>query len=198
MLSRVNPVYYPNTYDSTGQIEPLFLATVASWGIIDITAPQYKKPLFTSVCVATTMFSHVHPDTQLHIALYSLLAGCVDDLDIPIDALQQFASRLNNGAPQVHPVLELLVQNLKRMPDFYPNFSATAILAGTIQFVNATLFDKLCQAGPMGSSGMSLRSGALPYVRYKRARNSLGEVFALFAWDKHHFPDVTTHIQALP
>ncbi|KAI0343533.1 terpenoid synthase [Trametopsis cervina] len=181
-------------YDSSGQVEQRFLQGLSEWHELDFMADKYKKAHYTSVCVATTMFGHTHLDTQVFIALYSLLAGCVDDLEIDDIALEEFAPRINSGAPQLHPILDLLVQHLRRARDYYPAYSSTAIFAGTIQFVNATWFDRRCGT----NIGMPLQKDALPYVRFKRARNSLGEVYNLFAWDKFNFPDVTRHIQILP
>ncbi|KAJ3559855.1 hypothetical protein NM688_g85 [Phlebia brevispora] len=175
--------------DPTGIVEKRTRAEIKTWTTWDFTAPQYERAILTSICVATTMFGHTHIETQVHLSLFSLLAGCVDDLEIDPVALESFVERLYAGLPQLHPVLELLVGKLKRMPDYYPPFSATAIFAGTVQFINATLFDKRSR---------NLRPASLPWIRYKRARNSLGEVYGLFAWDKFNFPDVSTHIQILP
>lgn len=167
---------------------------IKSWTTVDFTGDQFKRAHHTSVCVATTMFGHTHIDTQAHLALFSLLAGCVDDLEIEDIALEEFAPRISRGSPQMHPILDLLVERLRLMPDYYPSYSATAIFAGTVQFVNATLFDRKCEH----EISMPLQTDALPFIRYKRARNSLGEVYNLFAWDKFNFPDITAHIQVLP
>ncbi len=175
-------------YDPSGVVEARVREEIKSWDLFDFSATQYQGPIQTSVCVATTMFGHTHIETQVHIALFSLLAGCVDDLEIDPVALEQFVERLHAGSGQLHPVLDLLAQKLRRMPDYYPPYTATAIFAGTIQFINATLFDKLSPLRPV----------SLPFIRYKRARNSLGEVYGLFAWDKANFPDVSVHIQILP
>lgn len=177
--------------DPTGIVGKRTRDEIQTWKTWDFTAPQYERAILTSICVATTMFGHTHIETQIHLSLFSLLAGCVDDLEIDPVALESFVERMSAGLPQLHPVLELLVEKLKRMADYYPSYSATAIFAGTVQFINATLFDKR-------SHLMPLRPTSLPYIRYKRARNSLGEVYGLFAWDKFNFPDVSAHIQILP
>lgn len=177
--------------DPTGIVEKRVRQEIRTWKTFDCTGPEYDGAIRTSVCVATTMFGHTHIDTQVHLALYSLLAGCVDDLEIDPMALECFMDRLYSNQPQLHPVLELLVEKLRCMHEYYPPFSATAIFAGTVQFINATLFDKR-------SEGIAFRPASLQFIRYKRARNSLGEVYGLFAWDKFNFPDVSTHIQIIP
>lgn len=180
--------------DPTGHVKTRFMEQINAWTIVNFTGDKYKRARHTSVCVATTMFGHTHIDTQVHLALYSLLAGCVDDLEIEDQALEEFAPRISRGSPQLHPVLDLLVESVRQMTDYYPSYSSTAIFAGTVQFVNATLFDRKCE----NEGHMSLQKDALPFIRYKRARNSLGEVYNLFAWDKVNFPDITAHIQILP
>lgn len=140
--------------------------------------------------MATTTFSHTHPDVQVHIALFTVLGLCIDDLEIQSAALEEFVQRIYSGQPQLHPVLDYLVQNLRNLPKYFPPYAASAIFAGTIQGVNATLFDKQSEA-------MRLTSESLPYVLYKRARNSLGEVYGFYVWDKFNFPDVSIHIQVI-
>ena len=77
------------------------------------------------------------------------------------------------------------------MPDFFNLYTATTIFTDSINFVNCTLFEKQTDAVP-------LHPTALPYVLYKRARNSLGEVYSAFVWDKFSFPDISSHIQVTP
>lgn len=182
------------TVDPTGEVDRRFMEQLNSWTTFDFTANKFARARQTSVCVATTMFGHTHIDAQVQIALYSLLAGCVDDLEIDDQALEEFAPRISRGSPQLHPILDLLVEIVRLMPNCYPSYSATAIFAGTVQFVNSTLFDRKCE----GEIQMPLQMDALPFIRYKRARNSLGEVYNLFAWDKFNYPDITAHIQILP
>ena len=59
-----------------------------------------------------------------------------------------------------------------------------------MQGINSTWFDKQTE-------NLGLSSESLPYVLYKRARNSLGEVYGFYVWDKANFPDVTMHIQVI-
>ncbi|EKM53549.1 uncharacterized protein PHACADRAFT_125351 [Phanerochaete carnosa HHB-10118-sp] len=141
--------------------------------------------------MATTTFDHNHPDTQVHIALFTILALCVDDLEVDSAALSEFVERLQTGKAQLHPVLELLADAVRRMPEFFHPYAATAILIGTAHHVNCTLFEKQTDSTP-------LHPVALPYVLYKRARNSLGEVYSSFVWDKFNFPDISAHIQVTP
>ena len=156
-----------------------------------MSATRVQCHVVTAVNFATTTFGHNHFDTQVHIALFTVLCLCVDDLEVDTTALAEFVQRLQSGMPQLHPVLDHLAERLRRTPDFYSPYASSAIVAGTVHFTNCTLFDK-------ESESMELHPSALPFVLYKRARNSLGEVYASYVWDKFNFPDVFTHIQILP
>lgn len=141
--------------------------------------------------MATVAYGQNHIKTQVQIALFTLLALCVDDLEVGTEALEAFTSRLYTGASQLDPVLDCLVDNLHHMSDHFLPYASKSIAVATIDFVNATIFNE-------ESSGMSLRDAALPYVEYKRLRNALGGAYGFFVWDRYNFPDISTHIQAIP
>ena len=164
--------------------------TVASWDLGDVTAERYGRIIVAAINEATTSYGHTHPDVQVHIALYSVLILIIDDLEINPAALQEFVQRLQTGAPQLHPVLTYLAENIQHLPEYFPPYAATAIFAATVQFINSTVFDKELE-------NMPLTKDSLPYVLYKRARNSLGEVYGFMVWDKFTFPNISTHIQVI-
>lgn len=164
--------------------------TVKTWNLGDISPQRCERHVVTSINMATTTFGHTHPDVQVHIALFTVLALSIDDLEITTGALEEFVKRLHMGTRQLHPVLDYLVENLQRLPEYFPPYAAAAIFAATVQFINSTIFDKQ-------SENMPLTKESLPYVLYKRARNSLGEVYGFYVWDKLSFPDVSVHIQVI-
>ncbi|KAJ3559858.1 hypothetical protein NM688_g80 [Phlebia brevispora] len=159
--------------DPSNATEQRVREKVASWDLGDIAPDRRDRHVVTSINMATTAFGHTHSDVQVHIALFTVLALCIDDLEIKSGALEEFIPRLHTGTRQLHPVLDYLVDNLHHLPDYYPPYAACAIFAGTIQFINSTIFDK-------ESENMALTAESLPYVLYKRARNSLGEVYGFF------------------
>ncbi|GJE97337.1 terpenoid synthase-like protein [Phanerochaete sordida] len=165
--------------------------TAAAWDFGGISAERVACYTATGISMARTTFAHNHPDTQVHIALFTALGLCVDDLEVDSGALSEFVGCLQTGQPQLHPVLEHLAQNVRAMPDFFHPYAASAILAGTIHHINCTLFEKQMDAAP-------LHPTALPYVLHKRARNSAGEVYSAFVWDKFNFPELSSHIQVVP
>lgn len=172
-------------------VNKLVRAQVTSWDLGTISPQRVQRHLVTAVNFATTTFGHNRLETQVHIALFTVLCLCVDDLEVDSAALTEFVQRLQTGERQLHPVLTLLAEILRRTPEFYHPYAASAIVAGTVHFINCTIFDK-------ESENMVLHPTALPFVLYKRSRNSLGEVYASYVWDKFTFPDIFTHIQVIP
>lgn len=174
-----------------GAVAQRIRTTVGQWDFGGISAERVHRHTATGVSMATTTFAHTHADTQVHIALFTVLALCVDDLEVDGGALAEFVERLQAGRAQRHPVLEHLAQNVRAMPAYFHPYAATAILVGTVHFVNCTVYERQTDSVP-------LHPTALPYVLYKRARNSLGEVYSSFVWDKFNFPDISAHIQVTP
>lgn len=172
------------------QVEQRVRKRVSTWDFGDISPARVERHTVTSINMAVTTFDHTHPDVQIHIALFTVLGLCIDDLEIGTGALEEFVHRLHTSTPQLHPVLDLLVKNMQELPKYFPPYAAAAIYAAIVQFVNSTFFDKQSEC-------MTLTAESLPYVLYKRARNSLGEVYGFFVWDKYNFPDVSVHIQVI-
>jgi hypothetical protein len=161
------------------------------WTKKGLEPTRYERHFKTSVNIAAFTFSHTPVDVQVQIALFTLLALCIDDLEVSSEAMDAFSARLYGGIPQLDPLLDCLVDILTRMPDYYHPYAAKTIVVATVEFIDATLFDKQ-------SVGFTLHEDALPYVEFKRLRNSLGGVYGSFVWDKATFPDIFSHIQVLP
>ncbi|THG93778.1 hypothetical protein EW026_g7552 [Hermanssonia centrifuga] len=178
------------TCDTDGTINRRVRDIVKGWDL-GVPPQRYEPYLKTGIELAAAGYGHTPVDVQVHIALYTLLGLCVDDFIVDMHALQEFSTRLNSGLPQLHPVLEYVVDILHRMPEFYLPYACKAIVISTIEFINMTLFEKEIE-------DMEVCGDALRWVEYKRLRNGIGEAYAFFVWDKFSFPDITTHIQANP
>ncbi|PSR80104.1 hypothetical protein PHLCEN_2v6805 [Hermanssonia centrifuga] len=178
------------TCDTDGTINRRVRDIVKGWDL-GVPPQRYEPYLKTGIELAAAGYGHTPVDVQVHIALYTLLGLCVDDFLVDMHALQEFSTRLNSGLPQLHPVLEYVVDILHRMSEFYLPYACKAIVISTIEFINMTLFEKEIE-------DMEICGDALRWVEYKRLRNGIGEAYAFFVWDKFSFPDITTHIQANP
>lgn len=163
----------------------------SQWTEKGLDPARYSRHFQTSINIATYTFGHTPVDVQVYISLFTLLGLCIDDLEVSSEAMDSFGKRLYGGKPQLDPLLDCLVDLLNNSYDYFHPYAAKSIIVATIEFVDATLFDKQ-------SVGFKLNSAALPYVEYKRLRNSFGGAYGAFMWDKFTFPDIFTHIQVLP
>ena len=171
-------------------MEKILLAT-KEWEAKGVHRHRFARLLGTAFDMSTMSYSYTHPDTQVQVALFTLLCLCVDDMRVPLKALESFTNRLFTHTPQLDPILDCLVDNLARMSDFYPSHLAQMIVSSTIDFIRTTLFDEQC-------ADMPLHEGSLPFVKHNRLGSGLGTAFASFGWERLSFPDVKTHIQILP
>lgn len=167
--------------------------TIAEWNFDDDPESSQKREvqIVTAVQLGCMFYGHTDIDIQCLIALYSYLLMLADDLDVAIQALEEFATRLCAGMPQLHPVLTALNEILARMPDYYLPYASQSILISTFQFINACAFERT-------TADMVLHQDAVLFPEYKRARSGIGEAYAFFVWDKFRFPDITAYVQVVP
>ncbi|EKM53568.1 uncharacterized protein PHACADRAFT_211244 [Phanerochaete carnosa HHB-10118-sp] len=173
------------------EVDRLTFKEVAAWDIGDASPRRLHHHVVTAINNAKTAYAHTSIATQVHLAQWTALCICVDDFEINKDAVAAFAERFHAGQVQLHPLLDVLVGKLREMPKFFHPYGAASIVANTIQYIVCTLFDK-------ESEGMVVHPAARDYPLYKRSRNGIGEAFTFCAFDKVHFPDVSTHIQVIP
>ncbi|KAF7798948.1 hypothetical protein EIP86_010176 [Pleurotus ostreatoroseus] len=177
--------------DPEGIVDRRVREIASTWDIDESYAKKFYATLVAGVAIAISAYGHTPIATQVHIATYTLLTICVDDLIMGTDAVEEFMTRLYSGQPQTHPILQYLAENLAAMPDFFPPDAAKAIVASTVIFVNQTLFDKKLE-------GITIHQDARQFVESKRIKNGLAEAYSFFIWDKETFPDVVSYIQSVP
>lgn len=172
------------------EVEKRVRQEIAGWNVGTTSPDLYEKHIITGVHVATMFYSYCHTDIQVLTALYSFLIAMTDDFDVSTEAMEEFSSRLCTGQEQLHPVLDRMAMILGRMPQYYSPYAAQSIVVSTIQFINATAFDK-------NTETMTPCEGAQSFVDYKRLRSGIGEAYGFFAFDKFTFPDISTHVQVI-
>jgi hypothetical protein len=173
------------------EVEQRVREGASEWTKKGVDPARYARHFKTSINISTITYGHTHIDVQVLIGLFTLLVLCVDDLEVSSEALDGFGTRLFSGTAQLDPVLDCIVDLLAVMPNYFLPYACKTILTATIEFVDATLFDKQ-------SVGIKPEVKALPYIDFKRLRNSLGGAYGCFLWDKFSFPDIFSHIQVLP
>jgi len=177
-----------SVFDADGVVESIVRTRVP---LPDVAKDQYDKHIRTALAIGTTAYAHTPLDVQVHITIFTLLATCIDDSDIPHAATEQFVTRFTSGLPQLTPALEALADNLLHMADYYPVYIANDIITSALDFVNTTLFDKETKDIP-------LAEGAANYAIYRRFKNGAPQGYGFFIWDKFNHPDAHAYIQSLP
>lgn len=151
----------------------------------------YDKQIETAVHMITLAYCQGSIDVQVHIATYTALLLFVDDFNVPKEASEQFIGRLMSGLPQLHPILDLVVDNLRGMADFFPRHAAQTISTSALHHINRTVFDT-------ERADTDLSDDAMHYVQWTRIKDGIGIAYAFFIWDKFNLPDLRAYIQAIP
>lgn len=173
------------------ELEALVDDIITSWGLKDMIHPHEV----TANVIAMTAYDHIpNRRTRAHISLYTALLTSMDEPAVLNSlAFDQFHMQFCSGAIQSSDMgmFGRLSHNLVEMWDHYPRFSASAILASTLQFLNATIFQN--------ASGDVLSTfKAESFLKYRRFADGVGEAYTVFIWDKETFPDPTVYTEAIP
>jgi hypothetical protein len=179
-------------FDSDGSLERCFRGEVAKLDLGDAPLGKpYEPAIICSIQLASTAYSHTPLEVRVQIAMYTLLCLLVDEFSVPAPALEGFVDRMFSGLPQLHPVLDRLVENLQKMKDYYSPWTANQIIKSAACFVDSMAVDSHLKT-------MKLGPAALGYVTARRLSNGIGEAYAAFIWDKFNFPDVSCYVQTIP
>lgn len=179
------------SFDPTGEVSTRLRDEASGWNLDGTCLEKYEPYIVCGIHLGSGPYAHTSIDAQVHIAKYTLVLLCVDELEIPNSALEEFMERLYSGHSQLHPMLDILVHILQDMKLFWSTFLVTQIVKSTVDFINSVVLDEKIET-------MSLRPSSLPFVKFKRFYNGIGEAYTAFIWDKDNFPDLCSYIQALP
>ena len=151
----------------------------------------FEDVLASSAFLVASVYSHIPLEAQVHVTLYSMLVILVDEFVVPFSDMEPFMERFYLKLPQLHPLLNLLADNIRGMKAFFLPFTTKIIINSTMDFLNIMVFEQESQEMP-------LHPAALSFVALKRHHSGVADAYFCFAFDKFHFPDITKYIQALP
>ncbi|CCL98549.1 uncharacterized protein FIBRA_00549 [Fibroporia radiculosa] len=150
--------------------------------------------IIAGITLAETAYSHVRNfETKVTIAVFNALIISMDEPHIYESmGAEDFPRRLCQlSANDTSGHLRTLKGLLDDMWDQFLPYTACAIMADTLRYVNGTFLEMNAR-----SDAMNLRSRL--FVEYQRDLASMPETFVLFIWEKDRFPDVTIYVQAIP
>ena len=178
-------------YNPDPEVERRLRGEVSTWGVAVVSSPRYEASIITGIHVGTMYHGHCPLDIQVLTAVYTFIIAMIDDLAPGIEALEEFSVRLCMGKPQLHPVLDRMVDILGRMPDYYLPYATQAIVTSTIQYINITAYEKRTEH-TLQSADSDV------FADYKRHRSGIGEGYGLFPFDKQTFPKLEDFVQVIP
>lgn len=165
---------------------------------MNITVPPHIPDLDlrinTALVITETAYQHLtDTDVKVEITIYTALLTTLDDPAF-MDSLasRDLHQMLCDGtARDDDGILGVMLQGLTKMWDYFPSFSANAILAATLRFMNVAKLENAMR-------DTILSPEALPFVEYRRQMSGIAEAYAAFIWEKAKFPDVKVYMQAIP
>lgn len=164
---------------------------IESWnlGLADKVREKYTM---TGLDIAATAYRHVKPlEVQVCIALNTFCTALFDDGFMGKEAMTAFAPRFHMGVPQMHPVLDLFVQNLRDMNDMFTAYGANALISSCMEFANAEMFLR-------EAKDLRLTPESFQYIEFIRLKEGFGEAYAVFIWPRSMCLDTKAYIQAIP
>lgn len=169
----------------------LFFDTVGSWDL-GLSPKQNLKHAAVGLLIGTMAYRHTPIDVQIAVSIFTYLGTMCDDDILSNDILREFAPRFFDGMPQLHPILDYLIDHLANMRSLFPRYTANSITVNTVEFINAEMFVR-------DEGGVRIgKEEATQYLDFMRWKNGVGEAFVYFIWPKSMFPQPQTYIQAVP
>lgn len=149
----------------------------------------------TGAVMSMTAYSHIQSfETKIFIAVYTMLLGALDCPDV-FNSLtsHDFHRNLCGGVVQQETnILGQLAKLLSTAWEHFPQYSASAILSCTLDFMNMCFVENT-------SHDMVISADSLPFVEYRRVYGTgISAAFAVFIWEKSQFPDERVFLQAIP
>jgi len=184
-IERLNIVVPP--FERDLKLEKCVDEIMLSWN-----CPPCPRPyVATAIDITVMAYKHVKDShTKALIAIFTALAITLDAPDI-LDCLasDDFSDDVATG--RIHEengYLAEYVRSLAGMWKHFPRFSASAIAASGLNFVNACILENTYH-DPVVSAN---------FVEYRRLKSGLSDAYGHFIWDAAQFPDEKEYIQAIP
>jgi hypothetical protein len=135
---------------------------------------------------------HDH-DLKALISLFTFFMIYIDDKSSRGDPtpFAVFQQRYSLSIPQMDPVLDQFAIFLKKIWTHYDPFSANAIVASSLEFVNGCYLENV-------TLGMPVNPHAERYPYFLRSKTGVAQAYAflIFPWARH--PTPIAFIQAIP
>ncbi len=107
--------------------------------------------------------------------------------------IECFHQRFATGEPQPTPLLESYAQSLRSTFNYWDPTTASIIVSSSINFLNACALEVRPEI-----EHMTPTRGGQKWPLYFREKSGVGDTYALFAFPKALYPDLSCFIEAIP
>jgi hypothetical protein len=193
ILTYLNQLHYITpTYPSTALLERDLARIIDSWAIADI---DRHVPHMITPAAAMAEMSYHHHEYQIKrlIALFTFFMIYIDDRSSRCDPAP-FAAFQQNYAlqrQQMDPVLDQFAVCLAGMWNYYDPFTANAIVASALEFVNGCYLESI-------TANMELNPSADRYPYFLRSKTGVAQAYTFMIFPKAVHPSPRGFIQAAP
>lgn len=168
---------------------------ILSWNLTDLSPAFIEGLTDTAVSIAEFSYSHTSYEHQRYVSFITAYLVVADDLgQYNIEAIGQFARRFTCGQPQLHPVLDRLVELLRTTHDLYPRVSADAIIVNALDAL-AWMFVE------METKDDAVLPAASKYPYYIRCKAGVATGYTHFCFMKEWADNAETglfYLQTIP
>lgn len=173
-------------------VEAKVRETVKSWKL-DIKDEMVDKCITVGLDIGYAAYQHTPHAVQIAVSLFTFCVTMFDDAaEADMQAMQEFIPRMCKGKPQLHPLLDRLVECTDMLTQYLPEYTANMMHTGVMAFFNEEL------SGRKDASRLTLKPEAGTYIEYSRYKNGLPEVYAACMWPLTVCPEVNEYLQAFP
>ncbi|EMD37274.1 hypothetical protein CERSUDRAFT_113927 [Gelatoporia subvermispora B] len=153
--------------------------------------------MITGSLMSSVAYCHIKSfEARVFISVYTMLLSMLDCPEVFESlASHNFHHDLLSGTVQRgDDMLGQLAKLLSTAWDHFPQFSASAIMSSTLDFLNMCFVENTTDGTLVSASADSL-----PFIEYRRVYGTgISAAFAVFIWEKDQFPDEKTFLQAMP
>lgn len=156
---------------------------------------RLRRHIVTGISLSETAYAHISSvENRVAIAIYTAFATALDDPEIfESVAAQDFCrSMVKDTIRSESGFLGLFAKAVADVQGFYSPFSASSIVASTLQFVQGEMISN-CP-----DNNNFVRSDTKEFLDYVRNLNGDGDAYAAFVWSKADFSGHASFVKTFP
>ncbi|KAF8550949.1 terpenoid synthase [Imleria badia] len=190
-LRDINVTYPTVTYDEDFAQGCCKLAIERGCPVDMAQSREFQLALHGAVAIATMTYGHLeNASTRQYVCIYTICLIFFDDLTrTDASIVREFHPRFASGRAQMHPLLDLFADTLRRSYDHFLPTCANLVVSSSLDFVTGLIVDHDLQ-------NVQVNDNATSYPRWVRTVMGVSTAFVIFTFP----PEIplASYIQILP